>query len=150
MELYIRRGRLRQGAHETAALIDTHREWPTAKKQPLQTEFHLAEPGVQLVVGGDRFGAFVNQSDLQVILQIFADTGQMMPYRDAVRLQQRCGADAGELQQLRRLNRACRQQHFSFAMRGFLRAALRVVHTHHLLPFENQTSRMGTGFDAQV
>ena len=73
-----------------------------------------------------------------------------MPHRDAVGLQERRGADAGKLQQLRRLNRARRQQHFRFAARGFLRAALGIVDTDHLLTFKNEAGRMGTGFNAQI
>ena len=46
--------------------------------------------------------------DLHVILQIVADAGRVEHHVDAVLLQQFRGADAGELQQLRRVVGAAR------------------------------------------
>ena len=54
---------------------------PRAKEQPLQADAGLAEPGVELVVGGDRPGAFVAQPHLQVVLQVLADAGQRVHHR---------------------------------------------------------------------
>ena len=50
-----------------------------------------------------------------MVLQILADARQRMDDRNAELLQQRGRADAGELQQLRRLQGAGRENHFAAA-----------------------------------
>ncbi len=49
---------------------------------------------------------------IQVVLQVLSDARQRMPERDAMPLQFVFGADAGQHQQLRRIDRAASQNHF--------------------------------------
>ena len=63
---------------------------------------HPVPPAVDHVVHGDRLGAAVLHADLQMVLQIGADARPVGDHVDAMLAQQRRGADAGELQQLRR------------------------------------------------
>ena len=101
-----------QRPHEAAALVDADGERAGAVQQPFDAEFRLADPGVELVVGGDGLGAFVAQADLQVVLQVLADAARVAHHGHAEPVEQRGRADARELQQLRRLDGAGRQQHF--------------------------------------
>ena len=143
-------GFIGQGAHEAPALVDADRERPAAEQQPLQADLCLAEQRVQLVVGRDRLSAFVAQTDLQVILQVFADTGRIDDHRNAVLREQRVRADARELQQLRRLQRACREQHLGVAA-GFLHhAALPVTHADGAGAVHDHAGGERIGLDAQV
>ena len=54
-----------------------------------------------------------------MVLQVFTHTGQLALDGYAVLLQQRGGADARQLQQLRRLNGAGTEQDFGVAARLF-------------------------------
>src|SRR5690606_39116474 len=59
----------------------------------------------------------VDGADLQVILQVLADAGARMRHLDTESAQDVRAADAGKLQQLWRINRACGQQHFTIGAR---------------------------------
>ena len=52
-----------------------------------------------------------------MVLQIRADARHIGDHPDAVRLQQRRGTDAGELQKLRRVERAAGEDHLAAAAR---------------------------------
>ena len=49
---------------------------PLRNSSHCSPSFSLAEPGVELVVGGDRLGALEDQPHLQVVLQVLADARQ--------------------------------------------------------------------------
>jgi hypothetical protein len=61
----------------------------------------------------DRLLGGVLDVDLEVVLQVLADAGQVVHDVDAERLEVVRVADAGELQQLRRVDRAAAQDHLA-------------------------------------
>src|SRR6185436_10982246 len=65
-------------------------------------------------------------ADLEMVLQALANAGQVVRDRDAVPPQQRGGADARELQQLRRVDRAAGEDHLVARARYALAAALEI------------------------
>ncbi|KAG0923995.1 hypothetical protein G6F32_014075 [Rhizopus arrhizus] len=141
MELGV--GRAAGGVHpaEQAALVDPDGQRPTAKQQPLQSHAGAATPRAQLVVGGDGPRGFVDEPDLQVVLQVLADARQIPHHADAELPQQRGRPDAGQLQQLRRLQRARAQHHFApCAQRAHL-AVLPVAHDAGAAAFEQHGHR---------
>ena len=77
--------------------------------------------------------------DLEVILQVLADAGQVMDERDIGGAEVLAVADAGDLQQLRRVERAAAQDHLTGAHRRVAAprqvrystpTAVRAVETH--------------------
>ncbi len=60
---------------EQPALVDADGERAAAEEKPLQSDLHSADDGPQLIVGGDRLRAFVDEAHLQVVLQVAADGG---------------------------------------------------------------------------
>jgi hypothetical protein len=85
-----------------------------------------------------------------MVLQVLADPGKVVDDADAVAVEQRLRADAGELQQLRRLQRAGRQQHLGAAACGLRLAALAKAHADRTPAVEQQPGRLRLGLDAQV
>ena len=76
-----------------------------------------------------------------VIAQVLADAGQRVAHVDAERLQMRGRADAGHLQQLRRIERAARQDHLAARAhldRRAIASALAVAHADRALALEDQ------------
>ena len=71
-----------------------------------------------------RVGAAIVEARLIVVLQIGADALHVGDHVDAVLPQQVGRADAGELQQLRRVERAAREDHFAVRARHVRRAVL--------------------------
>ncbi|MNI51737.1 hypothetical protein D3C73_1064770 [compost metagenome] len=96
-------GRLAGRIHpaEQAALVDADRQRAAPEQQPLQAHAHAPVQAAQLVVGGDGPSGFVDQPDLQVVLQVFANAGQVAHHADTELAQQRGRPHARELQQLR-------------------------------------------------
>ena len=80
-------------------------------QQVLQTNRGFAPPAVGNRVQGFHALNFKNSADLQMVLQVFANAWQVYQGRDAMLLQQRCGANARELQQLRCGHCASAQDH---------------------------------------
>jgi hypothetical protein len=80
-------------------------------------------PGSRRRIQRTRAADAVDHAQLQMVLQVFADAGQVGQRRDAELVQARGRADAGQLQQLRRTDRACRQQGFAPCRRRELAAA---------------------------
>ncbi len=68
-------------------------------------------------------------AQLQVVLQVRADAGQIPSHLDAVRLQLRRVADAGEHQQLRRGDRTAGEDHLA-SSRAARRCVLLAAHLH--------------------
>src|SRR3954452_4778089 len=85
-----------------------------------------------------------------VVAQILADAAQFMHHRDAEPLQPLGLPDAGELEELRRGDRAGRDDDLACGARLELLALHRVPHTDAAPPLEQQALRMRTGLDAQI
>ena len=73
---------------------------------------------------------FKHRADLQVVLQIGTHAGQIMLHFDVMRMQQGAGADARELQELRRGHCPCGQHHFARGARHQRRVAPQRQHFH--------------------
>ena len=82
---------------------------PVPVQQPFQADAGLSRQRAQVIVGGDRLCHPRHQPELQMVLKFLADARQIVHDFDAVAAQQVGWADAGELQQLRTLQRARRQ-----------------------------------------
>ena len=105
---------LRRRARERAELRRRHAHRPALRQRVLQRDARLARPGAGQRV--ERAAArqardAEDGADLQVVLQVLADAGQIVQHLDAVFAQQRRRPDARELQQLRRADRAGGHHH---------------------------------------
>ena len=105
---------------------------------------------MQFVVGRDRLRHFVDQTNLQVILQVLADTCAIGDDRNPVPVQERGRPDARHLQQLRRLQRAGRENHLAQRAHLVHLAMLDVPHAGRLRAVEQHLQRLRIGFDMQV
>ena len=75
-------------------------------------------PGVELGVERDRLGAAELKVDLEMVAQILADPGQVVGDLDPGRAQNVARTDAGQLQELRRADRAGGQDHLARRLGG--------------------------------
>ncbi|MCY1274479.1 hypothetical protein D9M70_231020 [compost metagenome] len=107
VELHIRCCFFRPRPGEHAALLDAHRQRSFPEECPLHTDQRLPPERTQLVIGGNGLGALEHDANLEMILQVATDARKLMDYVDSVLLQHLARTDAGELQQLRRLQSAC-------------------------------------------
>ena len=95
-------------------------------------------------------GAQMLHVHLQMILQVFANAGQMMNRCDANFAQIIFVAYARHLQQLRRIKGTTAQDHF-FGSNYFLSSKRKcVLHTHNRLAFGNQSRRKRPALHRQV
>lgn len=105
-------GHSRSGADRRNAPASKWLVLPVPEQQPAQADQGLAQR-VQPAVQGDGFEAPILAVDFQVILQVLAHTGQLVPQRYPGIRQHVRGADPGTLQQRRRTDRARRQDDLS-------------------------------------
>src|SRR6185295_18797148 len=103
-----------------AALVDADGHRPVAREQIVDTHAYRAPEAGEVVVGRDRPCAFVDDARLQVVLQVFADAGELVHDGNVEAAQKRLRPHAGELQQLRRLHRTGAEQDFAARPRGVL------------------------------
>ena len=133
--LQVRRGELRAGAGEGAELRGRHGHGALLHQRVLRRHAGLADERVGRGVQRLEVLHLEDQAELQVVLQVLADAGQRMQRLDAIVLQHRRIADAGELQQVGRVDRAGRQAH----------------HQPGAAPAgEGQAQRLGLGPERQV
>ncbi len=108
---------LRRAARESAELRRRHAHRATALHHVFEPDLRLAE---------ERRGEHVerrcavdleHRANLQMVLQVAADAGQVGDHRNAMRLRQRRRPDAGKLQDLRRPDGAAAQHHLLRGMR---------------------------------
>src|SRR5471032_1932648 len=85
-----------------------------------------------------------------MILKVFADPGSIANHRDAVLLQERSRTDARQLQQLRRLQRAGRENDLATRARRFLQAVLHELERSGATVFDRDPRGLGAGRDDQV
>ncbi len=108
MEHQVRVADLIVAAQEAAALEVVGRPWPAAQEEPPGADGRPVTP-FQRRRDRDRELGPELHVDLQVILQVLADAGQVGDHVDAGRGQVVRGTDPGQLQQLRRVDRAAGQ-----------------------------------------
>ena len=89
---------------------------PDAEEQPLRAD-ERPLPLLQRRLHRHRLRARVLHVDLEMVLQVLADAGQVVHDVDAERRQLARVADAGELEQLRRVDRAAAEDHLARADR---------------------------------
>ena len=85
-----------------------------------------------------------------MVLQILADARQVNLHRDVELPQLRLRADAGEHQQFRRLERACRQQHLAVAAQDAALAAVPILDACRPLPLEQDPAHLCARDHAQA
>ena len=103
VKLHVRCCRLRFHAGEDASLVDADGHGATARESVVEPDLERPPPASKVVVGRDRLGALEDYSRLEMILQIFADAGELVHDRNTEGVEQRGRADARKLQQLRGL-----------------------------------------------
>ncbi len=95
-------------AHEATGFGDIGTARPVAMPQPAQAGGQFIE-----VVVSDLLCAAVQGADVQMILQVAADLGQVGDHRDAVFAQVIGWPESGQHQQLRRVDRAAGDDHLA-------------------------------------
>ena len=94
MEFKIGCGLLRARLDEGAQLRRCHRQRAAAKQRVLQADHGLAPQAVGHGVKRAGVADLEGHAQLQMVLQVAANAGQVMHHRDAVLLQQCTGPDA--------------------------------------------------------
>ncbi len=123
---------------------------PRRKSSHSQPDLRRAPPRREIVVRGDGLGALVDEAHLEMILQISAYALTIRNDRDAVLAQQLRGADAGELQELRALDRASGEDHLACGLCDQCPAALPVLDSRGPRALEEDALGVGAGFHPQV
>ena len=100
-------------AGRAADLPCARRQRPCSGKHPLQPHLGKLDGIADLVVERDALLQPDDQPGLVVILQIATDLGRIGDHGNAESAQQIGRTDAGQLQDLRRLQRAGREDHFA-------------------------------------
>jgi hypothetical protein len=95
-------------ADETAAFGDVGRAGTLASHQVLQRDCRVAE-----TVVGNRLDAVLQRADVQMILQVRADARQILCDTNAVRAQMVGRTNAGQQQQLRRIDCAAAEDYLA-------------------------------------
>jgi hypothetical protein len=107
-----------------------------AQEQPLGSDQALPEQ-IELGIERDRLRAADLEIDLQMVLQVLADAGQMMHRSDAGRTQALLVADARQLQQLGRVEGRRGKDHLARRPDGVHPAEPAVLDAHRALAFEH-------------
>ncbi len=115
------------GAQEAAHIGGTHREQALTAQHVAQPRREAAQLVGEEVVRRNRLRAAEDQARVEMILQIGADAGHVGDHIDAMLAQQRRRTNSGKLHQLRRVERAAREDDFAGSARGVRRIALQVL-----------------------
>ncbi len=92
----------------------------------------------------------VSEDEIRMVLQVLPDPGQMMHAGDAVFGQCRAVADAGQHQEMRRLERAGGDDDLAAGADLLCLVALPVFDADRALAFEQDAARLRIGLDAQI
>ena len=148
MEHQVRIRRVVVGTSETAALevVGGPRSSP---EQPLQAD-ERPSPQLEVSLHRYRLGACVLHVDLEVVLQVLADAGQVMDHRHPGGLEDLRRADPRDLKQLWGVERAATQDDFRPAG-GLLRATtMAILDAYGAGSVEDDTLHRGPGDDREV
>src|SRR5262249_28326137 len=124
MHLDVRRRQRRIGAEEGAGGAGADGERAAPQERVIEAGARLAVEAAEMVVEGAGLPALEDHADLEVVLQVAADAGHLVQHRDAMLLQELAGADAGKLQQLRRVEGAAREDDLALGAGAAERATL--------------------------
>jgi hypothetical protein len=92
----------------------------------------------------------VRHAQLQMVLEILADAAQILHDLDAEILQPCTVADAGEFEQLRRVDRAGTEDDFTTGFGQIIGVIAAIFDTRASTPFEHDPLRDGAGDDSQI
>ncbi len=149
MELNVGIGDAGAAADETAALEMVGRAKPVLAQQPARADRELRQR-VHRGIERDRLGAFHLEIEFEMVLQIFADPGQIMDHIDTVRPKLRRRSDSGELEQLRRVDRAARQDHLAPRGHQMLGAAFAIGDADRALALPQDMGGERVRFHAEI
>ena len=139
----------RPGADEGTGFEVVGGAEPVLEQDPADPDQQLGKRP-QLAVEGDRLAAAELKVDLQVVLQVLADPGQIVGDRDPGRAQHRARADARELQDLGRADRTGRQDHLARGHGRPVFVALEVGDADRPLAVEDHSFSERAGDHGQV
>ena len=111
-------------------------------------DFHAESPTARAFIERDRVARARNHAHGEVVAQVLAHPGQVLQHLDAELPQLLRRPDAGQLQQLRRVEGACTDDHFAAGAHLAARAALIEAHADRAPVFEQDAG--GLRRDAQV
>src|SRR5205085_11914057 len=103
VNLNIRARQSRTGREERARCARRDGERASSKRRVAHASHYPAQGMIDGVIQRDGLRATRDDADLHMILQVVADTGRVEHHVDAVLPEEIGGADAGELQELRRI-----------------------------------------------
>ena len=150
MDLDIRRRQPWIGLEERTRRAGRDRQRSPPRQRVLHAGHDLPHRIGNHVIERDLLGTTHHHPDLQMILQVVADAGRVEHHADAVPPQQIRGADAGELQQLRRVVRAAGNQYFPARPRGLDAGALAIFDAIGTASVEQNALRLRRGLDMQI
>ncbi len=150
VNLDIRGRKAGTGFQECAGGARGDRQWTLAKGRVSRAGQHPPNRAVDDVIERDAFGTTHHHPDLHVILQIVPYARRIQHDIDAMLAQQLRGPDAGELQQLRRVIRATRNQYFLSRPRCSQSALLAVLDGIGAASIEQDALRQRGSLDVQV
>ena len=110
----------------------------------------LPQPAPGDLVQGVGAPRAIDDARVEVILQVLADPRQIVDHYDAVLLQQLSRPDPGKLQQLRRVDRAAREQHLAPRPGSAHDPVLRIFEAYCALALEQHAVRQCADLDAQI
>ena len=139
----------RATANKSPGLVHAHAQGAAAIEHIAHTSPDFAVPRPQGVVQGRYFG-LEKIRHAQVVLQALAYVGQVVNYCHAFVFQGLGVANARELQELGRIDRAARQNHLFAAFKNLGVSAYRALHTHGFAVFENHFAHQRVRDDLQV
>ena len=136
-------------ATEPATLEVIRRADAVALQQPLRADAEPPRPRDR-GIDGHRQPVRELHVDFEMVLQVFADSGQVDDGPDAEGFEQGGTADAGELQQLRRVDRSTAQNHFTGADGPSSASGLHVVDADRALALELHARHVGQRADGEI
>ena len=136
-------------AHEAAGLEVVRRAGATLAEQPLQPD---QRPPLHREIGRHRHGlaGLVLDVDLEVVLEVLPHPGQVRDDVDPERAELAGGADAGQLKQLRRVDRAAADDHLARVHRAAAAPAAAVLHAGRARALEHDPRGERARLDLEV
>src|SRR5262249_45249214 len=137
---------LEEGAHRRSRMAEE-----ATTRRNVEEPLPKAAQSARALVEGHAMPADVPfQPRRPMVAQILADTAQLVLHRDAERLEPLALADACQLQQLRRGDRAGRDDDLARSARLELLALHGVAHADAARAFEQQALRVRAGLDPDI
>ncbi len=138
------------GAHEEADRRGPDHQRAAPRQRIFEPGAGLAQPAVRNFVQGVGVAHPIDDAGVDVVLQILADPRQIVDDRDTVRAQQFARPDPGELQQLRRVDRAAGQHDLAAGEDAAHYSVLRKFETDRATALEQYPLRQRTDHDPQI